>query len=291
MITSQLLLAKRLFIESEAYVDREDPVSGGIAISMLQDAVELYVWSLIKERGIQIKDQSSFTTNIEALQKAGVPLPDAARLLELNKARVGFKHYGNLPAPEEAKKFRGYAEGFLRSAMREHFQVAFDQLSMVALIADPEVSMFLVEAEAHLTGSDASQAMGELSKAKAVLFSKLGSMVPRVPAQIKDADRALQEPNLHPFALMALYLDQLRDSLLISMLRLRLEDHRIISLIPTAQQSVSGKWYLTLHANYTDDFVSEALKCLVALAIRVETLGPLPVGLAGSKRRRLDPKV
>ena len=43
----QLLLSKRLFLEACHYIERADPVSCGIAISMFQDAVELYVWTVV----------------------------------------------------------------------------------------------------------------------------------------------------------------------------------------------------------------------------------------------------
>ena len=98
----QLLLCKRLMIEGASFAERHDPVSTGLAISLFQDSVEMFIWLLIKERGIKVKELSSFTVNIEELQKGGVQMAHTAKLFELNKARVGFKHYGNLPAAGEA---------------------------------------------------------------------------------------------------------------------------------------------------------------------------------------------
>ena len=42
-----------------------------------------------------------------------ISLPFKVKILELNKSRVNFKHYGNLPDISEAKKFKAYTEEFL----------------------------------------------------------------------------------------------------------------------------------------------------------------------------------
>ena len=67
-MVKQLLLCKRLMTEGMSFAERSDPVSSGMAISLFQDSVEMFVWALIKERGITVKETSSFTANIEALQ-------------------------------------------------------------------------------------------------------------------------------------------------------------------------------------------------------------------------------
>jgi hypothetical protein len=100
-MVKQLLLCKRLMAEGVSFAKRTDSVSSGMAISLFEDAVEMFIWAQVKERGIQVKETSSFTANIEALQKTGVSVSYTAKLFELNKARVGFKHYGNLPAADE----------------------------------------------------------------------------------------------------------------------------------------------------------------------------------------------
>lgn len=88
---AQVLLAKRQFLEGIGYSRRPDAVSCGMAISMFQDAVETVVWALIKARNIAVNDNSAFTTNLDLLRKDGLAIPEAPRLLELNKARVGLQ--------------------------------------------------------------------------------------------------------------------------------------------------------------------------------------------------------
>ena len=126
----QLLLCKRIFLEGSIFAERQDAISCGFAISLFQDSVEMLVWTLIKERSIAVKEGASFTSHLEVIQKAGIPISNIPKILELNKARVGFKHYGNLPAPDEAIKFQAYVEDFLRASFTDHFGENFDDLSL-----------------------------------------------------------------------------------------------------------------------------------------------------------------
>lgn len=80
---SQLLLSKRLFIEGSKFAQKLDSISSGLAISLFQDAVEIYVWALIKDKNISVKDNFNFTTNLDAIDKAGITIPDRSKLLEL----------------------------------------------------------------------------------------------------------------------------------------------------------------------------------------------------------------
>lgn len=70
----------------------------------------------VKVKGVAVKDTSGFVENLMALASAGHKLEDRSKLLELNKARVAFKHYGILPASGEAVKFQTYAEDSFEAA-------------------------------------------------------------------------------------------------------------------------------------------------------------------------------
>jgi hypothetical protein len=150
MALRQLLLVRRLFDEATDFVERGDAVSCGIGISMLQDAAEQYIWALVKARALPARDQSGFVENLDLLRKHGHQMPHAADLLELNRARIGFKHYGNLPAPEDARRHRDQLESALRVAMRSHFDASFDELSSVDLVRDEEIRRYLLAAKACL---------------------------------------------------------------------------------------------------------------------------------------------
>ncbi len=273
---TQVLLAKRIYLEACTYAARRDAVGSGLAISMLQDAVELYVWTVIKERNLSAKDQAGFVTHIECLQKAGVSVPNAPKLLELNKARVGFKHYGNLPASSEAKKFQGYVEDFFRAAIPDHFGIEFDSLSLVDLVVDAKVREHIKVAERQIGAGEFKEAAGELARAKTLLFSALHKYIPRVDRGLGDADRVLNSLDgvhgINVFSYLSEYLGALREYTLVSLLRLSLHDYLILrSSLPNASQSMSGQWHLTYtRSNYTAEECSKALSCIVNLSVQLE---------------------
>lgn len=273
---TQLLLAKRMYLEACSYAARHDAVSSGLAISMLQDSVELYVWTLIKERGIAAKDQAGFISHIESLQKASINVPNAAKLLELNKARVGFKHYGNLPASSETTKFKGYVEEFFRAATQEHFGVAFNALSLVDLVTDANVRGHLKLAEQQIASTAYDEAAAELAKAKSLLFAALHRYIPKPDRGLRDADRLLNSIDgihgVNVFSYLSEYLGALREYTLVSLLRLPLQDYMVLrSTLPNAIQSMSGEWQVIYaRGQYNVEECNKALACIVNLSVQLE---------------------
>ena len=273
---TQIMLTKRLYLEASSFAVRHDAVSSGIAISMFQDAIELYIWTLIKERNLSAKDQAGLVSHIECLQKASINIPNAAKLLELNKARVGFKHYGNLPARSEIKKFQSYVEEFFRLAMLEHFGIKFDTLSLVDLVGNENVRTHLKLAEEKISLTEHQEAAGELAKAKALLFIALNRYMPQVDYGLRSADQILNSiggmGNSNAFAYLSDYLGVLREYTLVSLLRLSLRDYNVLRRgLPNAIQSHSGKWYLTYYrGNYTAEECNRALICIINLSVQLE---------------------
>lgn len=276
---TQVLLAKRMYLEACSYASRRDAVASGLAISMLQDSVEIYIWTLIKERNLPTKDQAGFVAHIECLQKAGINVPNAAKLLELNKARIGFKHYGNLPASSETKKFQSYVEDFFRAATLEHFGIEFDSLSLIDLVADAKVREHLKLAEQRIGAGEFQEAAGELAKAKSLLFSALHKYIPKVDRDLHNADRILNSVDgvhgMNVFSYLSEYLSALREYTLVSLLRLSLHDYLVLrNSLPFANQSVSGQWHLTYsRGNYTAEECNKALACIVNLSVQLEAFG------------------
>lgn len=270
-MTPQLLLAKRLFIEASVYVDRAEPVAAGMAISLLQDAAELCLWTLIKERSITVKDQAGFVSNIESVQKTGAVVPNASKLLELNKARVGFKHYGNLPAPAEAVKHQTYVEDFLREAMRNFFDVEFDELSLVDLVVDRAINEKLREAENRIKEGDFGEAVDELAKARTLAFGRMQKYLPKVDWRLRDTDRMLNAINgvrgANTFAYLTDYLGTLREAALVAMLGLPIEDYAFLkNSLPNAHQSVAGQWFVSrTRSSYSEPECRKALAAIVNL--------------------------
>ena len=264
-------------VEGASFAERSDPVSSGMAISFFQDSVEMYIWALIKEKSITVKDGSSFTANMEILTKAGITLPHTAKLLELNKARVGFKHYGNLPAVDEAVKFQSYVEDFLRESFKNHFSRDFDQTSLVDLVSFPEVREQLKKAEILLINNDFNASAIQAGIAKKLLFNRLDSYIPHVDRNLRRLDDVLNNKaetrGLRTFHYLTEYLDTLRETSLASLLRLPLQDYNFLSRqIPNPSQSANGRWSTNINRNYDAATCQKAISCLVDMSIKLEGL-------------------
>ena len=105
-----------------------------------------------------------FTTLLDKVEKSSEgTLPHKAKMIELNKARVGFKHYGNLPASSEAEKFRSYTYDFLVVASQRYLEVDFEKVSLSSLISDPKVRNHIEAAEKDLAFEDKRGSFGSCS--------------------------------------------------------------------------------------------------------------------------------
>ena len=244
----QLLLSKRLFLSGANYSEKSDSISAGIAISMFQDSVEALLWHLIKELDLQVRDNESFTRYFDKID--GIPpneglskLPLRAKMLELNKARVNFKHYGNLPDPSEARKFRTYTEDFLTLTMEGYCSISFDSLTLVELITFSDVKGCLREAESFLSEGDTERALQEVSKAKKMLLSKFHGYFPEVDRNLSKADELIGARHSGPFKFISKYLERNRESSIITMLGIPLKDYVLTQrVLPSAVQMMAGNW-------------------------------------------------
>ena len=293
-MTRQLLLCKRLFLEGCKFAHAPDPVSCGIAVLLFQDSVEMLVWALIKQFDISVNEKSGFLANLEALQKKPLALSGTARIYDLNKARIGFKHNGNLPAPEDAAKYQYSTEDFLRLAMSEHFETEFDELSLIDLVSFPDVRVRLKKADAFIKDGDIRGAIEEASISKSILFSKLDCYFPKMnhgirgaDQQISDAlrpDRALSEGptlrgRLRAFGDIADHLEYMQEMMLVSLLRISLDDYHFLnSTLLRAKETFGGTWILSAQANHdavqNAEMCSRQISCLVDIGIRIQDHRP-----------------
>lgn len=273
-----LLLSKRMFIEGCNFADRQDAISSGLAISLFQDAIELYIWALIKERNITIKEGASFTANIETIQKSGITLTHVAKIYELNKARVGFKHYGNLPDQNEANKFQSYVEDFLKSSCREHFDLNYDDLSLSDLINDKEISSYLKEAEQCINLDQTQECVSKAAIARSILFSRLDKYIPTVNNGLREMDNALSRlPDFganRTFKYLSDYLSALRETTLAALLRFPLKDYMLVkNNLPHALRYGDGHWEIVhTRSKYELATCQKIIACLIDLSIRLESI-------------------
>ncbi|MBN1516289.1 hypothetical protein JXA32_06945 [Candidatus Sumerlaeota bacterium] len=148
----QLILSKRLFIQGQIFTEQNDPISAGMAISLFQDSVEMLCWGIIKQYDVPIKkEKTPFTSYADAIkEKTGRQIQYWAKILDLNTARINFKHYGNLPNPSEAVKFSVYTEDYLRASFIDFFDKEYDEISLSLLIPFDDVRSHILCAEQNL---------------------------------------------------------------------------------------------------------------------------------------------
>jgi hypothetical protein len=283
-MTEPLLLAKRLFLIGSEYTDKDDPVSAGIAISLFQDSVEIFIWSLLKHLDAEAKENTSFISFFDLVinarnNKNNQSLPFKAKMIEMNKSRVGFKHYGNLPDASEAIKFSAYTEEFLILSFSEFYSLEFDSLSIVDLVTYPDVRTRLKSAESKLKDKEFVGAIAEVAIAKAMLFEIVANYFPRPDRRLSDGDSLLRQiPGLQGvklFAYLSEYLSKSSEANMIAMLGIQISDYLIIQrYFPAALHMASGEWHLQYHARPDPDEIvtGKAIHMIVSAAIRAQEI-------------------
>lgn len=193
--------------------------------------------------------------------------------------RVGFKHYGNLPAADEAGKFQAYVEDFLRTSFKDHFTEDYDEISLIDLVSFSEVRERLKKADALLVAEEFEKSAMEAGVAKAMLFGRLDSFIPRVDRNLRDMDsflnRVAEIRGARTFQYLTDYLELLRETSLATLLRLPLQDYTFVRTeLPAASQFGDGEWraHGARRRRYDAATCRKAIACLVAISIRMETL-------------------
>ncbi|MDN7877766.1 hypothetical protein [Burkholderia aenigmatica] len=178
MELKQLVLCKQLYNEAEGFLSRKEGVGAGLAISIAQDSVELFLRAIIKQLpstgGRPPEEFVKCMDHIDAsAEQTGVKVPFRARMLELNKARVNFKHYGLVPSDSDAARLLGYAEQFFEEATPQFFSCEFSNVSLSDLITLPEARQKVKAAELAESQGDIGEALGASAEAVEIAASEL----------------------------------------------------------------------------------------------------------------------
>jgi hypothetical protein len=253
---NQLLLSKRLYLCGSDYVDKPDPISAGMAISLFHDSIEIFCWSVLKDLDAKVKDTTLFTSFFDLVENApnnkeSKKLPFKAKILQLNKARVNFKHYGNLPDISEAKKFKEYTEEFLQLSFNDFFETDFDSISLSQLIPFDDIKSSITCSEKALADENIEDCMCELAKAKNQLFSKFSSYLPEVDRHLREADRifenGMKTSRIRIFGYLTEYLNALRNLNFVSLCGVSIKEYFLMEQhLPHAYKTADGKWHFNL---------------------------------------------
>lgn len=188
----KLLLSKYLLQSGDQAFSKVEPYSAGLAISLYQDAVESMAWSVAKAVDAKIPKKAAFEDYwqfVEASPKkpenvTGLPLK--AKMLDLNQARVAFKHYGMVPAHGEAERFSAYAAEFLEETASLFFHVSFRQISMADLVHCVSVRQAIKDAEKLLSENLIEESINATAVAEFLTTKKFENLIPSVDRSLED---------------------------------------------------------------------------------------------------------
>jgi len=286
MSEKQILLSKFLFDSASNAFDPNDSFSCGLAISLLHDSVETLIWAIVKELDAPARPQSSFEELWDSIPKAKFntnqkSLPLRARIIELNKARVNFKHYGNLPDASDATKFLGYVQEFLNTATKEFLSVSFEDVSLADLVRNENVKKFIKAAEQEYKKQEWQNVLVECADAERESLSSLNTLFPKVDRNFRYAGDHIGSGNSSDvgsmFRYLSDYLDGLRSVSVASIVGVRLPEYiRFKNIVPSVHYSMSGVRQVQLFGTKAKVKAGEqeAMFCIryvTRLAINVQT--------------------
>jgi len=271
---SQLMLCKKLFQEGCAFAEKGNPIASGIGISFFQDSVEMYFWILAKEKNLSVKENFTFSSMMDLIVKSGIEIPYTAKIIELNKARINFKHYGILPAKEEAVKFQGYVEQFFILSSQNHFNIGFSDISLIDLIQFPEIRQQLKEAEIALAQSNDDLAAEHLAKGRAIFFQTFKPIFPPSPKGIGEIDGMFPDyafQRFRPFHKVGELLDTYRQFMISTYLKIDPSELLFLNqFLPSAIMFGNGEWQIIkTRSTYPEKSLLRALSLLTELCLRI----------------------
>lgn len=284
-MSEQLLLAKRLFLIGADYADNDDPISAGVAVSLFQDSVEIFIWHLLKHLDAKLPgEKTSFTAYFDLVASAEnnaarTTLPLKAKIIELNNARVGFKHYGNLPDVSAAKKFKAYTEEFLALSCSEFFFIDFYSLSLADLVPYANIRLRLTSAEQKYKDNDYKGAIEDTAVAKTMLLELLANYFPKPDRNLERGDDILGQltglKNVRLFSKLSDYLSKTNELNVIAMLGIKISNYLIIQrLFPAVLHMASGDWKFQYHARTepNNENTRKAINMITNAAIRAKEI-------------------
>lgn len=278
----QLQRCKRLLSVAKSQWHMTDAFSSGIAVSLAQDAVELFAWTIAKEKDLGVSEKEHFhglLSKIEGGTKQSIPYK--AKVTELNTSRVSFKHHGILPVPSEALKLLGYAEDSIREGTRQFFDLDFQSLSMADLVESKMIREEIKQAEQTLRDGHYRTCVEHCGKADYLiseplmhLFPEVGVFDLRLGAKLfpdRDKahalDRGLEAVRQH--------INSLRIVSLAALLRIDPRTFvQYIAVVPMAD-FMADQTIKVFHKKeqYSQEEAELCLECVTTIAVRAQELG------------------
>jgi len=154
-IVRRVACAKYLLMKGVDTLNAGGPFCAGLAVLSFQDATEMLLGAICEHLHALIKEQTPFNQLLDAIDERGkAKLTHRASLIQLNKARVSFKHHGLEPRNEDAWKFRGNLESFFPTAVDSFFGINYEMVSLTDLVQHTRTRIWLRRADRSLVKDD-----------------------------------------------------------------------------------------------------------------------------------------
>lgn len=268
-----LVTVKAILSKADTLASEQTDVTNGLTISLYQDSIELYLWTLVKKLNLTTQEKAGFVAYINAIETSGSTVLYRNQLFELNTARVNFKHYGNFPASSDVIKFGVVSREFFFDSCQNDFGVAFESISIVRLIRDLEIQSALKQSEEFLASDNLKGSAEHLGITLYLMTRALSHHIPRIQTKNLYPRSGLSEHESNAqtgFENVGNSLEAIRDLLVIGLNRI---DFRLNifseSYLPTTHRTISGKFYQNHNRmHYEQEKLSEIHNHLLESCIR-----------------------
>lgn len=161
---NNIILSKYLFRKAQNSWQPHDRLSNGLTVSLLQDSAEMMLWEMVKTHNAQIKIKEGFVSLLDNLDRSYGGIDFKAQILEVNSARVNFKHYGNIPSSIDVTKFIESTRAFLEANAKK-IGYDYQNISLADAINNATVKDLINKAEKLIIDGDNEEALISISMA------------------------------------------------------------------------------------------------------------------------------
>jgi hypothetical protein len=177
VVNSKYVLERASSIEAE-----RNEMSLSISLLLTHDAIEMLMLAILDHLNV-IKGKREFMSFWSDIKAAGLQEPpDSIAMQNLNRLRVGLKHYGNIPNEKDARESILRARGFFENVLGLYCEIAYASVSLLDLIPDSAVRTLLTAARQKFVEGDKPSAMTDLKIALHKLENPEGKYLPTIQA-------------------------------------------------------------------------------------------------------------
>jgi len=170
-----LVIARTLLEQANPLCRAEDRYIASAGLVILQDALEVVLYALLLELGVDERknlESKPFDELVAELKAAGVTVPKSGTLKALNKQRVLTKHYAQVAEPVTVRNYYDTASAAIDAMTTAVVGKSVQQLFIADILGDSEAKEYLKAAETALNRRRYLDALSEIRKAIYVEFEE-----------------------------------------------------------------------------------------------------------------------